>query len=262
LGIVAAFTWSAPGYGQRSNEVELMLPEAAVALAVEFGSDRIAIASETSIEMRDSSGTLLHSFSFGPLPEACCIRGLAFAGGELFIARSPSWDDREGAGGTLGGLYRWAGRVDEPPVDLPVGGCTSVVSSTQAEIVATACAGAVQLWRLEDLGQPLTVRDGPASAIALNAAGTELAIADWPLTGEGDETGALVGIHVLDIVEEPVERVTIEGADAGVRQLDFLADDLLLSLDANGVILVTELGKSTSITIADNGPISDAADHL
>lgn len=266
LGFSAVFALPAFGFGQMHNEVALDLPELPGAMAVSADDSRIAIASSTTVELRDRAGILLQSFGFGALPEACCVRDLAFVGNELFIARSPSWDDREGAGGTLGGLYRWSGDPDEPPVDLPVGGCTDLAVSDAAGMIATSCAGAVQLWPLDALDQPIVAYDRPASAIALSDAGTVLAIADRPpldqLHGSGEAVEAAEPPHlrIFELADRPMELASVELIDRSITQLAFLPDGSLLSLDADGLITVTELGKMTSRVAADNGPLSDGSD--
>ena len=191
------------------------------------------------------------------------MRDLAFVGDTLLIARSPSWEDREGAGGTLGGLYRWDGAPGTSPEDLPVGGCSTIAVAAEAQTIATACAGAVQLWDLASTDEPVIIHDQPVAAIALNEAGTLLAIADRRPEadetegGAGDDTSAStpVGIYALGEGAEPLAE--IEPSGAPVRQLAFLADGRLLSLHADGSIVMTEPGKWTSRLVAENGPLSE-----
>jgi len=262
--VLAALLWPGLALGQSQNEVALALEEAPVALAI-AEDGRIAVAGPNSVELRDPSGALLSHFVFGAMPEGCCVRDLAFAGDTLLIARSPSWVDREGAGGTLGGLYRWDGAPDTRPQDLPIGGCSAIAVAAEAQTVATACAGAVQLWDLASTVEPAIVHDRPAGALALDQEGTMLAIAgrwfeaDETEGGEGDGVPAstAVRLYALDDGTEPLAE--IEPSGAPVRQLAFLVDGRLLSLDAHGSIVITEPGKWTSRLVAENGPLSGDA---
>lgn len=199
------------------------------------------------------------------MPEGCCVRDLAFAGDTLLIARSPSWEDREGAGGTLGGLYRWDSAPVTSPEDLPVGGCSAIAVAAEAQTVATACAGAVQLWDLASTDEPAVVHDRPAAAIALDEEGTMLAIAgrwseaDETEGGAGDDVPPFTVVRVYALGEGTEPLAEIEPSGAPVRQLAFLPDGRLLSLHADGSIVVTEPGKWTSRPVAENGPLSGDA---
>lgn len=261
LPVLSVLLWASPALGQWQDGVALDLEDAPTALAV-ARDGRIAVAGSNSIELRDQSGALLGSFVFGAMPEGCCVRDLAFAGATLLIARSPSWEDRQGAGGTLGGLYRWDGGPDTAPQDLPVGGCSTIAVAPETQAVATACAGAVQLWDLASSAEPTIIHDRPAAAIALNDAGTRLAVAD-PLpeaaetAGEDAPAVAPVRLYALDEDMELLAEVVPSGLP--VRQLAFLGDGRLLSLDASGAISITEPGKWTSRVVAENGPLSGEA---
>lgn len=244
------------------DEVALDLAEGPAALAI-AEDGRIAVAGPNSVELRDPSGALLSRFVFGAMPEGCCVRDLAFAGDTLLIARSPSWEDRQGAGGTLGGLYRWDGAPDTAPQDLPVGGCSTIAIAAEAQTVATACAGAVQRWDLSSTDEPVIIHDQPAAAIAFNEAGSLLAIADrrpeadGTEDGAGDDTSASTPVGIYALGEETEPLAAIEPSDAPAVQLAFLADGRLLSLHADGSIVITEPGKWTSRPVAENGPLSD-----
>lgn len=194
------------------------------------------------------------------------MRDLAFAGDTLLIARSPSWEDREGAGGTLGGLYRWDGAPDIAPQDLPVGGCSTIAVAAETQTVATACAGAVQLWDLAAADEPVIIHDQPAAAIALGQEGAMLAVADRrPEADEteggagGDGTSASTPVRIYALGEGAEPLAEIEPSDTPVRQLAFLADGRLLSLHADGSFVITEPGKWTSRLMAENGPLSEGA---
>lgn len=254
LFVAATCLWPRFGLGQWEPETALDLIEQPAVVAVASDASRIAVAGPNSVELVDFPGQVVDGFVFGAMPEGCCVRDLAFIGDIVLIARSPSWDDREGAGGTLGGLYAWAGDPDRPPVDLPVGGCTEIAVAALTDQFATACATAVQLWQSPDDTSPQTIYDGPVEALALDTSGSLLAIAD---RAGDDEAAAPNRLRLLELGDVPREVTSTEIHEADIVQLGFLADGSIWSLDADGVVYVTEQAGMRSRLITTNGPLSE-----